>query len=334
MSLLLDIQRTLPKVELHAHLFGCVRRDRLVQYQTEEGEEEGKKPGGEEEGASSLKSLEDAFTYFEKVYKYVNNKKRVKQVMCDVLEDFQKDGVVYAEIRTTLKCFPDMSCTEYIRMLSDSIEQSPIEARIIISLNRERLLGSASTSQEVEQILKVAKHFPGMVVGVDIAGNPRKGDIREALQMFSQLLPKHNLKLTVHTAEVENSAEVDAILAAKPNRIGHACFLNKHQQKKVEENKVVVEMCPTSNMLAMQLADLRDHHFAGFWTREHTRGLAVLCTDDTGLFETTLSDELFKMAQAFDLTIAQLKQLQLNALTASFAPQHVVEGLINTHFRT
>jgi adenosine deaminase len=65
-------------------------------------------------------------------------------------------------------------------------------------------------------------------------------------------------------------------------------------------------MCPTSNMFTMYLKDYREHHFIKYYQSGHP---LVLCTDDTGVFDTTLSEEYYRIMEAFDFYVDQAKDI-------------------------
>ena len=61
--------------------------------------------------------------------------------------------------------------------------------------------------------------------------------------------------------------------------------------------RVPIEVCPTSNLATLELADLARHPTLGGWLAS---GYPVcLCTDDPGVFATSLSAEYLRVARAF-----------------------------------
>lgn len=80
--------------------------------------------------------------------------------------------------------------------------------------------------------------------------------------------------------------------------------------------KIPVELCPTSNVKTLQLAALEEHPTAAEWiSRQHPFNLN---TDDSGVFNTTLSEEYHKFARAFNLSDEELAKLASNAVDYVF----------------
>merc|ERR1711971_1066785 len=80
---------------------------------------------------------------------------------------------------------------------------------------------------------------------------------------------------------------------------------------------VGIELCPTSNLVTRELQSLQQHHWPDWW-KKSDQVLLSINTDDTGLFSCTLSSEFFDIAQAFNLTRADLIDVQRQALQSSF----------------
>lgn len=289
--------------------------------------------GGKEAEVARHKALDECFAYFELVYLIVDDRDTIALLAREVLSDFAADNVKYLELRTTPRAVARTGLTKeaYAETFIDSVRwanASPeldIAVRVIWSLNRGRLTCSENAEEDVAELLRLAERYPDVTVGIDIAGDPGKGDLSLALPLLHRAIlaqdatHKHlGLKLTVHTAEAEGTeAETDSILALGPHRLGHCCYLTPAQEALVMASGACVECCPTSNYHSRRLASLADHHFKTYWAGGHPH--LAICTDDTGLFNTSLSEELAKLAAAFSLSINDLAELQRAALASSFA---------------
>ena len=81
-----------------------------------------------------------------------------------------------------------------------------------------------------------------------------------------------------------------------------------------------MELCLTSNVLSRSTPSYGDHHFGDLLAAAHP---IALCTDDSGVFRTSLSRELAIAAVAFSLDEPRLRALSAAALEQSFAPDAV-----------
>ncbi len=132
------------------------------------------------------------------------------------------------------------------RGLDNASLQYPVRTGIIVCLDR-------TFSLHLNRILlqKAIKYRDRGVVGIDIAGPKRKGlSYSEYKDVYRQARDA-GLGLTVHAGEDEGHRSVmEVIEQLHPERIGHgvrACE-NEAAIGMVADNKVVLEICPTSNL--------------------------------------------------------------------------------------
>lgn len=107
--------RKIPKIELHAHLNGSVRYEHLRAIV----ESEADLPPHPTPGVSDMK---DYFAFMAAVSKLTGTKKKLSYVLNEVLKDFEKDGVVYLELRSSPKNTGDMTKEEYIGTILEVFE--------------------------------------------------------------------------------------------------------------------------------------------------------------------------------------------------------------------
>uniref|UniRef100_A0A0G4FUG6 Adenosine deaminase domain-containing protein n=1 Tax=Chromera velia CCMP2878 TaxID=1169474 RepID=A0A0G4FUG6_9ALVE len=329
-----EVIKALPKVELHSHLHGNIRQSTLQSLL-----EEKKKTRPVLQGVSfapfeilDSRDLDKCFSYFDTVYKVVDDAESVEKITREVLQDYAAENVKYLELRTTPReCLTTgLSKEKYCDIVVSVIQElSPslgMTVRLILSINRAKHGGEQAESlaeAAVKEIEVLSRRHPGVVVGVDIAGNPQQGDVTALLSVLQRrgLCGSGSgagLKLTVHTGEVEAAEEVDAILNSGPARLGHACCMSDEQRRKVIEGGFHVEFCPSSNFFTMRMKSMQDHHVSDF-VQDGLRNLSFNC-DDTGLFRTDLTSELFSVGQAFGLSDDDLFLLQKVAVKAAFPP--------------
>lgn len=196
------------------------------------------------------------------------------------MQDFQSDGVVYLELRTTPRNLSEhlASKDQYVDALLGVIKthnddpSNAMQAFLILSVDRR------NTVAEAEEVVDLAiKYQQNGVVGVDLCGNPAVGDVRIFTQTFARAKAA-GLKLTIHFAEIEASAsdvELQTILSWKPDRLGHVIHVNDQFRKHIESENIAVELCLSCNVHAKMITGTYpDHHF-GIW--RHSSVPVVLC---------------------------------------------------------
>lgn len=263
-----------------------------------------------------------------------------------VLDAFASDGVRYLELRTTPRAVvaAGISKHDYVSTVLDCIseftqkDQNKMPTYLILSVDRKN---SASVAM---QTIDLAIEFRTRgVVGVDLCGNPAKGDV----SIFQDAFLKARLaglKVTLHFAEVPASStetELRTLLSYEPDRLGHIIHVPPEIVDEIARRKLGLEICLSCNVLAkLTEGGFDDHHF-GYWRRKDCPvilcvshpGLQLLLhyvktlemvadnekTDDVGVFGSPLSNEYWLAAKHFALSREDLVKLSMLAVNAIFA---------------
>jgi adenosine deaminase len=110
-------------------------------------------------------------------------------------------------------------------------------------------------------ILSLRDMLRRWVVGMDFGGNPEKTgeehSFRHFLPCFSRAR-NHNLKVTSHIAEIFNASDTDTIIDFVPERLGHGVRMEDEQIGRIATERIVMEICPTSNIHTLALVDKAD----------------------------------------------------------------------------
>ncbi|KAJ5744774.1 hypothetical protein N7533_009644 [Penicillium manginii] len=248
----LEFTKALPKVELHAHLSGSISRQCLHEIWQRKKTED---PTFAVEDPLVLMppgkvdfTLQTFFSVFSKlIYQLCNDLESLKYATNSVLEDFLDDGVRYLELRTIPRPSPEanISREDYLNTILDTIDKfkartQEIEAREIIDL--------------------AIANKPRGVVGVDICGNPTRGDVTLYQDAFARA-KSHGLGLTLHFAETRASgtpAELATLLSFQPDRLGHVIHVPDEFKREIIRRRIGLELwffcSPVSNeyLLAAQ----------------------------------------------------------------------------------
>ncbi|DBA90010.1 TPA: hypothetical protein ACH3X2_004337 [Trebouxia sp. C0005] len=310
--------QTLPKIELHAHLNGSIRESTIREL----AEKQGLSPETLRFlSKTGTRSLPEGFKLFAVIHTITTTHAILTRITREVVEDCADDNIVHLELRTTPKARPEHGMTkasycdavlaglqQYIST-QESTGHRPISTGLILSIDRRET--AAQAQETVDLAIRLGRH---QVIGIDLSGDPTLNswhDWSSALNKARQ----HGLKITLHAAEVYAPEETEHMLQFRPDRLGHMCCLSPSLEQQLFSTKIPVELCLSSNVITASVKGFPDHHFLPFYKAGHP---VVLCTDDQGVFQTSLSKEYAIAAQAFQLTEDDLWTLVLRSVDYTF----------------
>ena len=200
-----------------------------------------------------------------------------------------------------------------------SLEYPQVRAGLILMM--DRTFAPRQNEVVVEKAIRWASRG---VVGIDIAG-PRPGGGRYDYTQISPMVEAARaagLGITIHVGEEgETGGEElgEVVEHLRPDRIGHGILAARDPElmKDLREAAIVLEICPTSNLLTKALADedaVRET-FAAF--KEH--GVAfTIATDGPEMMRTHLRDELELLERIGALSADELADANARGHEASF----------------
>ncbi|KHN88945.1 Adenosine deaminase-like protein [Toxocara canis] len=321
----------MPKCELHAHLNGSLSMKTIEKLAAMKAENDPDYCGLSEAERELLKpterqrSLDEVFRIFPVVQNLIQHKGELTMATVDVIGDFESENVVYLELRSTPKSSKGMSKRDYVEAILDGIKfarriHPNIVVRLILSIDRRHTLEEASDIMGMA--LEMGCGPNSVIVGVELSGDP-KYDGRKFLPLFTNAA-QAGLSTTLHVAESRDHLdELYDCLQLNADRIGHGTFIHQisdvMQRARcidyVLEMRTPIEICLTSNVVCNTTASYADSHFAFYFSKGHP---VVLCTDDRGVMNCSLSGEYTIAAKTFGLSREQLFQLSVTAFKSMF----------------
>jgi adenosine deaminase len=200
------------------------------------------------------------------------------------------------------------------------LEYPQVRAGLILMMDR------TFTPRQNEIIVeKAIRWAPRGVVGIDIAG-PRPGGERydyAQVQPMVETARAAGLGVTIHVGEEGGDfgrEEIGQVLELlQPDRIGHGILAagDPELMKLLRERGVVLEICPTSNLLTKALPDedaLRDV----FRTFVENGVRFTIATDGPEMMRTHLRDEFDLLLRVGALTQDELAEANRRGHEASF----------------
>ncbi|KAF5339442.1 hypothetical protein D9611_009797 [Ephemerocybe angulata] len=293
--------QSLPKAELHAHLNGSIPisilEDLAHEFISSQGNAldltestEMLKAIERFKRGHELKEILDFFGLFPMIYKLTSTPDALRRVTKAVLSDFldgDRPQCTYLELRTGPRKTDAMSREEYMRAVLEEVERYD-EDKVGLIMTLDRRTGPDFWEECLDIALKM-KNEGRRLLGVDLAGDPTKSDVALFDTFFAEAR-KAGLGITLHIAEtLENTPEETLqLLSYRPDRLGHATFLNQEAMQIVMKDNAPIEICLTSNLLCKTATDLDNHHIQQYLKCNHP---VAICTDDTLPFRTNLLAE-------------------------------------------
>ncbi len=170
------------------------------------------------------------------------------------------------------------------------------------------------------------------VVAFDLAGAEAGHPAHDHVEAYD-FAHRNFLKKTVHAGEAYGPESIfEAITRLHADRIGHGTHLYAFDQVEDEDphryvrklseyiadRRITLEVCITSNMQTMpELRRVEDHPFGRM---VQDRLSVTLCTDNRLVSRTTVTDELQRATDAFELSPSELRNTVLHGFKRSFFP--------------
>jgi adenosine deaminase len=344
----------LPKVSLHDHLDGGLRPQTIIELADGIGLElpanDATALGEWFAAKSDSGSLVEYLKTFDITTAVMQTKEGLERVAREFVNDLAADGVVWGEIRWA----PEQHLTRGLT-LDQTVEavQEGLEAGIADAeaAGHDIRVGQlVSAMRHADRGLEIAelavRHRTNGVVGFDIAGAEAgfpAGKLRDAFDYLAQEF----LPVTVHAGEADGLDSIrGALFDGRALRLGHGVriaeditFEREEGENAyvslgpvaqwVKDREIALETSPSSNLQTGAFAqwgdELVDHPFDLLFQL----GFRVTVNTDNRLMSSTsLSRELFLLADTFGYGLEELLEFQLNAATAAFLPLEDREALV------
>lgn len=323
-----DIERMtadMPKVDLHCHLEACFRHQTLREI----GERTGTLVPTDSETfkrewlvSEPAENLESMIKKFDRARRLWCDPEAIFRLTREAVLDASAQNVKLVEFRYAPEFIrndhKDLSYDMIHRAILDGIASAKSECDIAIGLIGILMRTSKNCPEVADFIIGNSDSF----IGIDIADGELGFPGRDFLPYFERAR-NAGLHTTAHAGEI-NSDESrqnvrEAIEILKVDRIGHGvhAFSDPELVELIIENDIVLEVCPTSNILTSAFNTIEEHPFVELMRQ----GVKItINTDDPSLFGIDWNFE-YQVAQSqLGLTPEEVHQCTQTALAASFLP--------------
>jgi adenosine deaminase len=332
MTLPLSFFERLPKTDLHVHLDGSLRLETILDLARRDDIE---LPADEPEGlrhalrcGEHAGSLVDYLQAFDVTLRVMQTESALHRIAYELAEDAAKENVRYMEVRYA----PMLHTRRGLRLTSvvESVLAGLMEAQADHGIQSNVIVcGIRNISPEASlEMARLAVAYKNRgVVAFDLAGAEYDHPAKHHRHAF-QLVRDNNVNVTIHAGEAYGPESIhQAIHVCGAHRLGHGCRLWEDADllHYVNDHRIPLESCPSSNVQTGAVKDLATHPVKLF----HDLGLRVtINTDNRLITDTTVSKELWLCHSRMGFTRDDIHRVIINGFKAAFLPFHVKQTLV------
>ena len=333
-----DWVKTVPKAVLHDHLDGGLRVETLIDLANKQNYKDLPSTNHDELKKwiqpKPNKSLAINLEAWSHTIGVMQDSDSIYRVTMEALEDLSNDGVVYAELRFAplVHTFKGLSTNEVINSvingIKDGMEKFDIISGVILCAMRQE-------QNSLEVVNLCIEHSD--VVGFDLAG-PEVGFSVLNHDTACSLALKNNINVTLHADWEVPEGIKEVVLDSKAKRIGHGSQIindisldngdikfNNDAAKYVFDNKIALEICPTSNVQCGAFTDVSEHSFGKLYQAGFN---VTINTDNRLMSDITMSEEVNNVVESFNLTEKDILKITNNTIEAGFVEPKLKNKLL------
>jgi adenosine deaminase len=319
-----ELLEALPKTDLHCHLDGSLRIGTILELAQEQ---KVKLPADTPEALARAMhqgqicaNLEDYLTAFDITLSVLQTEESLFRAAYELALDAARENVRYLEVRyaPVLHTRRGLKPTTIVDAVLDGLRRAKrevgVKSNVIICGIRHI---DPVTSLRLAELAVAFKNRG--VVGYDLAG-AEEGYPSKDHQAAFQLILDNNVNVTIHAGEAYGPESIaQAVHYCGAHRIGHGVRLRENGDllNYVNDHRIPLEMCPSSNVQTRSVADMKSHPLKFYFDF----GLRVtINTDNRLITDTTSSKELWVAHREMGFTLEDLVTVVVQGFKSAFLP--------------
>ena len=316
-----DKLKNIPKAEIHLHIEALPSRKFVSKLLSRQDPK-----------YNDMANVDEVFTYdnltqFMQAFLLVQGAFKEPEDFAGLMEsarDYLIDnGIVYAEMFFAPTAFLkkgwqfEQIMDFFVKKIDEIYEKDHIKIRLLIDVSRT--FGAENAQNNLDLVLK---YNSDKIIGIGLGGAEIKGPAAEYKDVYANA-KKAGLCRVAHAGEDVGPESVwDSIKLLDAQRIGHgiSSIQDENLVKYLADNKIPLEICPTSNVFTKKYVQkIEEHPIRPFFDK----GVIVTVnTDDPTFFNVNLLDEYWNLYFKLNFTLDEIKQVIINAFEVSFMPEN------------
>ncbi|RTR39874.1 adenosine deaminase [Shewanella canadensis] len=322
----------LPKIDLHCHLDGSVRPQTIIELAQEQNISLPSKDINEINSLmiapETCQNLEEYLLRFDLPLSVMQTEAGIERISFELFEDAAKENVKYFEVRfgPQLHQQQGLSFKQIIGSAVKGMQRA--EAQFNIKGNYILSILRTFPKDNINAVIDAGAEFLNEgVVAFDLAGAELPGFCHDVIP-YAKYAKEKGYRITIHAGEQGVGQNVhDAVSLLHAERIGHGIHITGHQEAYdlVKDKNIGLETCPSSNIQTKAVNILSEHPIHDF----HQDELPItINTDNRTVSNTTMTDEVRKVMEEFNLTREDYFKIYRNSVEQAFASDEVKQYLM------
>lgn len=312
----------LPKMDLHCHLDGSVRPQRIRDALAAEGEPI---PADFDHWIAVEEDCPSLTAYlrcFDLPLRWLQTPEGLEAAVVDLLWDAKAEQTRYLEIRfaPTLHLDGGMTYEQVFQALAKGKARGEAETGVCVQFI-VCAMRHHSRAQNLAMLEAAKEFYPQLICAADLAGDENAFPTTCHIDFFRRAAAL-GIPFTIHSGETGNVENIRTALDLGACRLGHGIAMagDSALQERCIAAGVGIELCPTSNFqtkaaLGWETYPLQSYLQKGLKVCLNTDNRTVSCTD--------LNREYLRAREEGGCSRADVLALLRNACEVSFAPERV-----------
>src|SRR5574344_229882 len=282
--------------------------------------------------SSDCKSLVEFLQKFDLPTKLLQDEAAIERCTYNLCTELKDSGCIYAEIRFAPQLSTEKGLTQdqVVQAAIKGLNESGFNGQLILCTMRmydfvnSAIINNKDANMET---VRMAKKYLGQgVCAIDIAGPEAQCPLNNYKDVFDYA-KELGIPYTIHAGEALGPESVNLAIEYGAQRIGHGVrsIESDSTLATLAAKKIPLEVCPLSNIHTGIFSSIAKEPIMKLLDK----GIVVtINSDDPAVSNTNVRKELQRVAVAFNLTDAQIKQFLLNSVNSAFLDDAAKASLV------
>lgn len=310
-------------IDLHLHLDGSMRAKTILDLANQQNINlpvySEKELNNYLRVPENCQSLNEYLERFDLPLKVLQVPEAIERVTFELIEDLAVMGLEYAEIRfapqlSTKNGLSQMEVVKYaVNGLKSALKKyTNIDCGLILCCMRNK----DNYKDNLETVETAREYIGNGVCAIDLAGDEFNFKTKDFENLFKKA-KDYFIPFTIHAGEADGPESINAALNFGAKRIGHGVnsIQDKNLLNRLIDNKIVLEMCVTSNIHTKCIKNEFSHPIRNYFDM----GIMVTVnTDNMTVSNTTLIKEYELLKKNYNFTDKEIETMNQYAREVRF----------------